>query len=122
MEGSNGAVVGKMHWIRILVGGFLAEALLIVAVLPVAMKWGQQPLLYLAPAGSLVLCCVFGWWVARGVESRFTLHGLLVGVVAMLIYLALTRLQPEPWAYVVAHALKLAGGAAGGWIAARSRG
>jgi hypothetical protein len=111
----------KIHWVRILIGGFLAEAVLIVLVIPVAIKWGQHPLLYLAPAGSLLLCLLFGLWVARGVESRFVLHGLLVGVVATLIYLALTRLQPEPWAYVLAHGLKLAGGATGGWIAARSR-
>jgi hypothetical protein len=33
----------------------------------------------------------------------------------MLIYIALTRAQPEPFAYIVAHGLKLVGGAAGGW-------
>ena len=85
----------KMHWVRILIGGCLAEAALILLVIPVAMKWGQHPLLYLAPAGSLVLCFLFGFWVGRGVKSRFVLHGLLVGVVAMAIYLALTRLGPR---------------------------
>jgi hypothetical protein len=112
----------KMHWVRVLIGGFLAEAALILLVIPVAMKWGQHPLLYLAPAGSLVLCFLFGFWVGRRVKSRFVLHGLLVGVVAMAIYLALTRLGPEPWAYVVAHGLKLVGGASGGWLAGRNRG
>jgi hypothetical protein len=117
-----GGVEAKMHWVRILIGGFLAEAALIVLVIPVATKWGQHPLLYLAPAGSLVLCLLFGFWVGRGVKSRFVLHGLLVGVVATAIYLALTRLEPEPWAYVVAHGLKLVGGASGGWLAGRNRG
>lgn len=116
-----GAAAAKVHWVRILIGGFLAEAVLILLVIPVAMKWGQHPLLYLAPAGSLVLCFLFGFWVGRGVESRFALHGLLVGAVAMAIYLALTRLGPEPWAYVVAHGLKLVGGASGGWLAGRNR-
>jgi hypothetical protein len=77
--------------------------------------------LYVAPVGSLVLCFLFAIWVGRGVESRFVLHGVLVGVVAMLIYLALTRLQPEPFAYVIAHALKLLGGAGGGLVAGRRR-
>jgi hypothetical protein len=112
----------KMHWVRILIGGFLAEAGLILLVIPVAIKWGQHPLLYLAPAGSLVLCFLFGFWVGRGLKSRFVVHGLLVGAVAIAIYLALTRLQPEPWAYIVAHGLKLAGGASGGWLAGRNRG
>jgi hypothetical protein len=112
----------KIHWVRILIGGCLAEALLILLVIPVALKWGQHPLLYLAPAGSLVFCFLFGFWVGRGVKSQFVLHGLLVGAVAVAIYLALTRLQPEPWAYIVAHGLKLVGGASGGWLAGRDSG
>ena len=112
----------KMHWGRILIGGFLAEAVLILLVIPVAMKWGQSPLLYLAPAGSLVLCFLCGFWVGHRVQSRFVLHGLLVGAVATAIYLALTRLKPEPVAYVVAHGLKLVRGASGGWLAGRNRG
>jgi hypothetical protein len=122
MEEQAVQATAKMHWVRILIGGFLAEAVLILLVIPVAMKWGQHPLLYLAPAGSLLLCFLFGFWVGRGVKSRFVLHGLLVGAVAMAIYLALTRLQPEPWAYLVAHGLKLVGGASGGWLAGRNRG
>jgi predicted small integral membrane protein len=117
---ADGAAMGKrVHWIRILIGGFLAEALLILIVIPINMTFGQTPLLYVAPVGSLVTCFPFAMWVGRGVESRFVLHGVLVGVVAMLIYLALTRLQPEPFAYVIAHVLKLLGGAGGGLVAGR---
>ena len=60
------AATAKMHWVRILIGGFLAEALLILLVIPVARMWGQQPLLYLAPGGSLVLCFLLasGWGAA----------------------------------------------------------
>ena len=32
---------------------------------------------------------LFAIWVCRRVESRFVLHGVLVGAVAALIYLAL---------------------------------
>jgi hypothetical protein len=116
---ADSAATEKIHWVRILIGGFLAEALLILIVIPINMKFGQTPVLYLAPVGSLVTCFLFAWWVGRGISSRYVLHGLLVGVVAMLIYLALTRLQPEPFAYVIAHALKLLGGAGGGWMAGR---
>jgi hypothetical protein len=112
---------GKIHWVRILIGGFLAEALLILMVIPISIKFGQHPLLWVAPVGSLVTCSLFGWWVGRGAGSRFAVHGLLVGVVAMLIYIAVTRAQPEPLAYVIAHGLKLAGGAGGGWMAGRGR-
>jgi hypothetical protein len=108
-----------VHWVRILIGGFLAEALLVLIVIPINMKFGQTPLLWIAPVGSLVTCFLFAWWVGRGISSRYVLHGVLVGVVAMLIYLALTRLQPEPFAYVIAHGLKLLGGAGGGLVAGR---
>jgi hypothetical protein len=59
--------------------------------------------------------------VCRRIESHFILHGLLLGVVAALTYVALTRAQPEPFAYIVAHALKLAGGACSGFVARRRR-
>jgi hypothetical protein len=121
MAGDARVVSRRMHWVRILIGGFLAEALLIVLVIPVALKWGQHPLLYLAPVGSLVTCFLFALWVGRGVESRFVLHGLLVGVVAMVIYVALTLARPEPVAYLIAHGLKLLGGAAGGWLAGQRK-
>lgn len=47
------------------------------------------------------------------------LHGALVGVVALLIYAALTFTQELPLAYHVANYLKVLGGAAGGWYASR---
>jgi hypothetical protein len=47
------------------------------------------------------------------------LHGVLIGVVGTLMYVGLTRAQPEPWQYLVAHALKVVGGAAGGMVLMR---
>jgi hypothetical protein len=55
------------------------------------------------------------------VDSLLVLHGILVGVVAMLLYVGLTRGRPEPPAYLVAHVLKILGGAAGGFSAERRR-
>ena len=114
----NGA---KIHWLRVLLGGFLAEATVFVIVIPVLLKFGQHPLLYVAPVASLLMCFLFAIWVGRHVESRFILHGTLVGVVATLIYVGLTLARPEPFAYIVAHGLKILGGAAGGLVAAQRR-
>jgi hypothetical protein len=119
--GKTSGVSDRLHWVRILIGGFLAEALLILIVIPINMKFGQHPLLYVAPMGSLLTCMALAWWVGRGIETRFVVHGLLVGVVAMLIYIALTRAQPEPFAYVLAHGLKLLGGVCGGLLAGRRK-
>lgn len=108
-----------IRWLRVLIGGFLAEVSVIVLVIPVALAYGQHALLYVAPAASLVMCFLFALWVGRGVDSRFVLHGTLVGVVATLLYVGLTLARPEPIPYLIAHVLKILGGAAGGFLSSR---
>lgn len=110
-----------IHWGRILLGGLLAEVALVLAIVPLGLRLGDGFLHYTAPPGSFITCFLGALWVCRRIESRFLLQGTLVGVVAALLYMALTRAQPEPFAYLVAHALKLAGGACGGWVAERLR-
>ena len=69
------------------------------------------------------------WWAARGAPRSQVLNGFLAGLAGVALYLCLTAvaavvtrqdlsasLRP---AYLLAHALKLAGGAVGGWLAAR---
>jgi putative membrane protein (TIGR04086 family) len=112
---------GTIHWGRILLGGLLAELALILAIVPLGLRLGDNFLHYTAPPGSFLMCFLGALWVCRRVESHFILHGTLVGVVAALIYVALTRAQPEPFAYFLAHALKLTGGAFGGFVARRRR-
>jgi Na+(H+)/acetate symporter ActP len=106
----------NIRWGWILLGGFLAELVVFAIVIPIAMVAGRQSLLYSAAPASFVGALLLGLWVARK-SSQPVLHGALVGVVAMLIYVAMTRAQPEPTAYLVAHVLKVLGGAAGGWLA-----
>lgn len=110
-----------IRWLRILLGGFLAEVLVIALVIPISLLFGKNTLTSSAPAASLFACFVFALWVGRRLESRFVLHGILVGGVATLIHVALTRGRPDPPAYLAAHALKLLGGAAGGIVAARRK-
>jgi Na+/melibiose symporter-like transporter len=80
-----------------LIGGFLAEAAVIAIVIPFVKFSDQQAVAYAAALASLAL----------------------VGVVATLLYVGLTRARPEPFGYLVAHGLKLLGGAAGGFVAGR---
>jgi len=110
-----------IRWGRIVVAGLLAEVALILAIVPAGMKLGDTFLHYTAGPGSFLFCFLAALWVGSKLESRFVLHGILVGVVAALIYIALTKAQPEPIAYIVAHVLKLAGGAAGGLVAQRRK-
>jgi hypothetical protein len=106
----------SIRWGWILLGGFLAELAIFVIVIPLSLLVGQWSLLYSAPPASFVAAFVFGVWVAGKARQRHVLHGALVGVAATLIYAGISLGQPEPIAYIVAHVLKVLGGAAGGFV------
>ena len=103
----------RIHWGRISLGGPLAEVAFIVAIVPLGLRLGDNFTKYVAPPGSFATCFFAEPWVCRRLESRFILHGALVGAIAALIYVALTRGQPELVPHFGDDALKLAGGACG---------
>jgi hypothetical protein len=101
-----------MNWMRAIGGGVLAEVLLIVVLMPVV---------FIIVAGSFVMPALVTQWVAKRAPSRLVLHGLLVGFSAFVVYatpMILTG-QHQPPLYWVAHAMKILGGLAGGFVAAR---
>jgi putative membrane protein (TIGR04086 family) len=106
---------------RAIAGGVLAELLLMVAVIPGAVMGSETLVTWVAVCGSPVMTYLAALWVGRRLESRFVLHGCVVGVTAMLIYVipAIAGGMDQPAIYWVAHALKIAGGTAGGAFAAR---
>ena len=110
----------RVRWLRVLIGGLFVEASLFAVVIPV-LKISGQHAFYVVPVASFAMCFVFGLWVGRRVESRFVLHGMLVGIVATLLYVGMTRAHSEPFAYLLAHGLKVLGGAAGGFVAGHRR-
>jgi putative membrane protein (TIGR04086 family) len=119
-----------IRWLRVLLAGFLAEVVLVGVAIPFYFLPDRQTALNLAiPPASFLAFVGFGWWAARGLPRSQVLNGLLAGVAGVLLYVVLvlvasvaahrdpmTAMTP---AYVMAHALKLAGGAVGGWLAAR---
>jgi hypothetical protein len=122
----------KIHWGRIVIGGFLTEAIIIAGFLALllATRLAGAPTIALpetpidftnAIVSSLVVTFACTLWVCRPVEAHHVVHGLLVGVTAILIFVGLTGAEPEPILYIVAHGLKLVGGAAGGMVAAKRR-
>ena len=46
----------KIHWARILLGGRLAEVALILAIVPLGLRLGDDFLHYTAPPGSFIMC------------------------------------------------------------------
>ena len=119
----------SLRWGRVVLGGFLAELLLIIiAVIPVyAAQGGQAALNIVAVAGSFVVFIPVAWWLGRTIH-RPILHGVLMGAFAAAVYTLMFVIgrqfdpstPPMPAVYYVAHLLKLAGGATGGWLATRT--
>ena len=122
-----------LRWGWILLAAFLGELVGIVVLMGLRLLSGYGPV-SLAPLSSLgttafllelaVVMAIFGWWVAaRKAGGQRVLHGLLVGVAAVLIYEIAAFGQPVPRdsTYFAAHLLKIGGGALGGWLAARQR-
>jgi hypothetical protein len=74
-----------------------------------------------AMVSSFVMVFLFTLWVGKRIDSRFVLHGVLVAVVSIVLFVALiyalNRTFWEPPLYIVAHGLKIAGGIAGGLVA-----
>jgi hypothetical protein len=97
------------------------EVILFAVAIPLYLGGEGRLLVYVVPPVALIATFAVTVWLGRGFKTRFVLHGVLIGVIGTLMYIALTRAQPEPWQYWVAHALKVVGGAAGGVVLARRR-
>ena len=73
-----------------------------------------------AIVSSFVMMYLLTLWLGKRIESDFVLHGALVGLTAVFLFTLLwvlgTGSPDQPLAYVVAHCLKVVGGAVGGFV------
>jgi putative membrane protein (TIGR04086 family) len=120
-----------MNWKRAIIGGILAELLLVVLLVPVLAVIGFDSLsdpnnvppivLAVVIAGSFITTLLLMQWVARRVRSRFVIHGAIVGLAAFAFYMipVLAGGGTQSPMYWLAHAMKLLGGISGGVVAAK---
>jgi hypothetical protein len=124
----------NVRWGWIVLGAFVAEVVGFALLMGIRVLHGYGPLARdpLSALGNaafqielFLVFALFGWWVARGAHKLVLVNGLLVGVAAVLIYEIAARGSrqsiPISASYLLAHAVKIAGGGAGGWLAARQR-
>ena len=118
----------KINWGRVLNAGLIAEILLLLVYEFVVQLYGRGTASNVAVIGGCFLFMLVGaLWVGRKIESRFILHGFLVGVVAVAYYVirslpgAVSGEYPMNYwlAALYGHAPKLLGGIVGGYLAGR---
>ena len=109
----------SIQWGRVVLAAFLMELVLFAIAVPLYMSGAGRVNFYVVPPVALISTFAVTVWLGRRIRANLVLHGVLIGVVGTLLYVGLTRAQPEPWQYWVAHALKVLGGAAGGMVLAR---
>src|ERR1700680_5122916 len=109
----------SIQWGRVLLAAFVMELILIAIAIPLFLGGAGRVLVYVIPPAAFIATFAVTVWLGRKIKSNLVLHGVIIGVVGTLMYIALTRAQPEPWQYWLAHALKVLGGAAGGMVLAR---
>lgn len=122
----------NIRWVFVALASFIALNVSWYGLQGIRILLGYDPV---APSPTTVtfvsvfllwlttVLAVAGWIVARTARSHRVLHGLLVGVGTVLIYEIVTTVnglrEPVGSLYIVAHAVKILGGAMGGWFAAR---
>jgi hypothetical protein len=121
----------QIRWARIVVGAFLLEVALFVTLIPIQMVLGDRVFFTAVPIGCAVLGFLFGWWVVRKAPSLLIVHGLLVGILATMLYLGLCAVAPGgiPAAvavyglvmFITVNGLRIVGTVAGGFFEHRRR-
>lgn len=128
--------MNAIRWPRVVVAAVLSE-LGVIAVLGVAIAlytWlgptmtdaqfdalGEDIGYYVAPAAGAVTTALSALWAARRLTSDFIRHGVLIGLVSVLLtfWFILDARPDHRLMYVVAFGLRIVGGFAGGALARR---
>ena len=118
----------KINWGRVVNAGLVAEILLLLVYEFVVQLYGRGTASDVVVIGGCFLFMLLGaLWVGRKIESRFVLHGFLVGVVAIVYYVIRSlpvvfrgEYPMNYWlAFVYGHTPKILGGLVGGYIAGK---
>jgi uncharacterized membrane protein len=124
----------RLRWGRALIAAIVGEVVLILLVVPIyaSMELGEATALLslIVPPASFIVFVGAGYWSAKRTPNSALLQGALAGLIAVIAYIALGLIASlfvkgtsvtagfTP-AYLTAHALKIIGGAVGGWLISR---
>src|SRR3984893_789595 len=81
----------SIQWGRVLLAAFVMELVLIAIAAPLFKSGAGRVLVYVIPPAALIATFAITVWLGRKINSKFVLHGTLIGIVGTLMYIALTR-------------------------------
>jgi hypothetical protein len=126
-----------IQWLRVLLGGFLIELILLVVLVGGFAAAGVDLVNGVSTASAVIIgvgCFAAAFlivlWLGRGIQSRVVLHGFLMGLVATLLYLGLVAGSGQmstalaaygPATFVTVNAVRIVGAAFGGAACERRR-
>ena len=133
MADTNVHTARGLRWGRALLAALLAEVVLVAIAAPIYAGMGAastHTLNIVIPLASFVAFLLAGYWAALPVPGRGVMQGALTGVWAVVLYIGLglvaslfvrgtSVVDGFTTPYLIAHALKVIGGAIGGWLVAR---
>ena len=127
----------RIYWVRVLLGGFLIEAVLLIVLLGGFAAAGVDIANGVSTASAVIIgvgcfaaAFVIVLWLGRGIESHLVLHGFLMGLVATLIYIGLVAGSGQmtaalaaygPATFVTVNAVRIVGAVCGGVACERRR-
>ena len=116
--------MANIRWGRVILAAVAAEVVVILLMLAVSTVFkvpGEVAGYYVAPPTSAVATLLMVLWATRKVDSRFILHGVLVGLVGVVLTggFIFTAMPEDRLMYVVSFVLRIVGGYVGGLVAQR---
>jgi hypothetical protein len=121
-------MIRRIRWLRVVIAALLVEVGLTVTTVPFLLLIGEQVFTTAVPVACFIVPFVVAWLATRKLPGARFLHGLLIGVVAAVMYFALvigTSSIAEAAAtyglhlFALVNALRVVSAAAGGYAADR---
>ena len=117
----------ELRWGWIIGGAVILEVALILLFIPILRFMDISQIAPYAGIATFGLGFLVAWWVVRKVPGRRLLHGVLIGILATIIYVGLCMTNPDggiasviamygPVLFVVGNGLRIVGTTAGAWF------
>ena len=122
-------MINQVHWLRVVIAAFIVEVGLAVTAIPFVLLIGPPAYVTAVPIVCVIVPFVVVWFATRKLPGARVPHGLLIGIVATVLYFALvigaSSIAEAVASYgsvamlAVVNVLRVAGAVAGGYAADR---